>query len=314
MAVKKKKQYIIGVDGGGTKTTAALSNLKGKVLKIAKTGPSSPRNVGIKKAVENVAKAIEQVLKETSKEDQIMVTFIGLPALEEEFKFKKGEIKKELLKNKKILKIKKGKVTINSDQIVAFRSGTNEKDGVVLIAGTGCVAHGWRAKKEAHASGWGWLADEGSGFWVGHKVFQAIFKDLDGREPKTLLTKLVFQRLKIKTKENLLLKVYSKDFSEIVPLFSVFCDVASQKGDRVAKEIMREAGKELALAVKVVIKKLNFQKKKFPLVLVGSMFKSKIVLKQVQKEIKKLAPKVKFVQPRKEPVVGAVKLALENLE
>jgi activator of 2-hydroxyglutaryl-CoA dehydratase len=62
-----------------------------------------------------------------------------------------------------------------------------------------------------------------------------------------------------------------------------------------------------------VIKKLKF-KGKFPIVLIGGMFKSKIVLKTVKREIKKYSPKVQFIRPKKEPVIGAIKLALEEIK
>jgi len=329
----ENKNYVIGVDGGGTKTEVALADLEGKILKLARTGPSSPRNVGIGKGAENIAQAIKKV-KMGRKVDLI---FVGLAAIEEEYKFEKEKIKREILKK---LRDFKGKLIIDSDQIVAFRSGTKEKNGIVLISGTGCVCHGWRrlkptqgrgvslresalrpdhppasrAPKEAKVSGWGWLNDEGSGFWAGQKGFQAILKELDGRGPKTLITKLIFKEWKSKNKENLLKKIYSRDSIRQISLMSGSIDRAAEKGDKIAKNIMAEAGKELALAVKTVIKKLNFEKEKFPLVLVGRMFKSKIVLETAKMEIKKLAPKIQFIQPKENPVVGAVKLAIENLK
>jgi N-acetylglucosamine kinase-like BadF-type ATPase len=306
----KKKNYLVGVDGGGTRTIAALANLEGKILKTGKSGSSSPRNIGIEKAVDNVAKAINQVLK-GKKGREIISVYIGLPAVAEEFKSKRGKIKKELFKI--IPEIFQGKVEINSDQKVAFRAGTDQRNGVLMIAGTGCVVHGWKNNKEAHSSGWGWLADEGSAFFIGQKVFQAILKDLDERGPKTLLTKLTFKEFKIKKREELADLVYSKNPTEIVPRLSIICDKASEKKDRVARNIMVSAGKELVLTAKSVIRKLNFKKLKFPLVLAGGMFKSKTVLKEVKKGIKETAPEVKFVLLRQKPVIGAVKLAVENI-
>ncbi|GAI03124.1 unnamed protein product, partial [marine sediment metagenome] len=164
------------------------------------------------------------------------------------------------------------------------------------------------------AGGWGWLADEGSAFWAGQRVFQVVFKNLDNRGRATLLTKLAFQKLKVKTEENLLLKIYSKNPAEIISSLSILAEKASERGDEVAQKILTEAGKELALAANAVIKKLNFQNKNFPLVLVGSMFKSKIILEILKKEIKKVAPQAKFVQPKVEPVIGAVKLAIESIK
>ena len=313
MKTEKQLNYVIGVDGGGSKTLAVLANLKKEILARAETGPSNLRNVGIKTAGANISEAILKTINGISGKNVFSI-FIALAAVEEEFKLEKGKIKKEILKIPKISKTLKGKIEIISDQIAGFKSGTDEKDGLVLISGAGSVCHGWRKNREVKVSGWGWLHDEGSGFWVGRRVFQAIFRELDSRDKKTLLTKLIFQRLKVKTKEDLLFKIYSENPTKIIPLLSIYCDTAAKKGDRVAKKIMLEAGKKLSLAAKTVIKKLNFQKSRFPLVMVGGMFKSKIVLDTVKREIKKVAPKVQFIQPKVEPAIGAVKLAIEKLK
>lgn len=302
------KKFVIGVDGGGTKTITALATIEGKILKLVKTGSSSPRNIGIKKATDNIVISIRKVLK---RDKEIASTFIGLPSVAEEFKVKKKEIREELFK--RIPEIFKGKVEIGSDQEVAFRSGSYQKDGVLVIAGTGSVVCGWKGKKQVNVSGWGWLADEGSAFFIGQKTFQAIFKDLDGRGSKTLLTKLIFKELKLKKKEDLVSFIYSKNPTETVPLLSIICEKASKKRDKVAKSILIEAARELSLGANTVIKRLNFKFLKFPLVLVGGIFKSDIVVKEIKKEIKKIAPNAKFVLVENKIVSGAVKLAIEKL-
>ena len=308
MRTKFSSPYVIGVDGGGTKTMVALANLDGEILRLVRVGPSNLRNVGIKKSAQNIALGIKKVLP---KKGKILSIFVGLAAVEEEYKSKKGKIKKEILKK---LRNFKGRLTIGSDQIVAFKSGANEKDGIILISGTGCVCHGWKNGKEAKTSGWGWLDDEGSGFWAGQRGFQAIFKELDGRGPKTLISKLLFKEWKLKNKDEFLRKIYLKNTILQTSLISRIIDEASQKRDKIAVSIMKAAGEELAKTAITVIKKLNFQNQKFPLVLVGRMFRSKIVLNTVKKEIKKIAKKVKFLKPQVEPIIGVIKLALENLK
>lgn len=311
--MKKHQRYVIGIDGGGTKTIAALADLEGKILSKNKSGSSSPRNAGIKEVASNLREVLKPLLRKVKK-GQIVSTAIALPAIEEEYREKKKEILARLMLKKEIYKIFKGKVKIFSDQLAAFKSGTDKKDGVLLIAGTGCVCHGWKKRKEAKSSGWGWLADEGSSFWIGQKAFQAVLKDLDRRGQKTMITRLTFQSLQVQKITHFLKKIYSQNPTEIIPQLTIICDKASQKGDKVAKEIMAEAGQELALNTKTVIKRLNFQKEKFPLVLVGSMFKSKIVLDIAKRKIKRIAPKVQFIQPKEEPVKGAIKLALYELK
>lgn len=307
-----QKYFVIGVDGGATKTVAALADLNGKILKIGKAGSSNARNIGVESAAQNIVVAIKKILPKNK--IKISSVFIGLPGIQESPE-RAPKFQREIFNDKKISLIFREKFKIASDQIVAFQSGTDEKNGIVLIAGTGCAAYGWKKKKEHKSGGWGWLTDEGSAFWAGQKIFQAVLKDLDGRGHKTLLTDFVFSKLRTKKQNQKLFrnKIYSRDFVNNVSSLSLVCDLASGKKDKVAENILVEAGKELALSAKTVIKKLDFQNEKFPLVLVGSMFKSKIILATVEKEIKKFAPKTEFIRPKTEPVMGAVKLAIEQL-
>lgn len=305
MNKKESVKYVIGVDAGGTKTTALLADLSGKVLKKAATGPASPRNDGPEKAGENIAAVIKKVWSK-----KVFSVFIGAPAIGEQSELKK-KLKKEIIKKASFLS--KKNVILESDQLVAFRSGTDKDYGILLIAGTGCVVRGFGNKKDVHASSWGWLADEGSAIWVGQKVFQAVSKDLDKRGPKTLLTKEVLKFLKVKTAKQFVSRVYLKDTINTISRFSVICDNVSKKGDRIAKDILQNGALELVLSVKTAIKELKFQRKEFPLVLVGGMFKSPIVLNTVKKEIRKFAPKANIVFS-KSPATGAVSLALESIK
>jgi N-acetylglucosamine kinase-like BadF-type ATPase len=310
--MKKNDIYVIGVDAGGTKTVAVLADLNGTRIRTVKTGPANPRNVGLEVAISNISEAILKATRRL-KNARINSIVVGIPAVEEEYKFKKKLFKKELFKNKKVEKIlNKGKIEFISDQIIAFRSGTDEKDGVILIAGTGSVCRGWKDKKDIKTSGWGWLGDEGSGFWIGQQAFQAVFKDLDKRGSKTKLTKLFFKKWKTKTKEDLACKIYGMDVIRTVSLISKITEEAALAGDKIARDILKRAGQELAISAIAVIKQLGLIKKRFPFVFVGSTIGSKIISSIVRKEIKKIAPKAEFIFPEKEPVFGALKLALEK--
>lgn len=303
---KINKKYVIGVDGGGTKTVTALAGLDGNILKTVKTGPSSPRNIGIKKAAENVSKGINKVLR---KNIDVAFIFIGLPAIEEEYKSKVKKIEREILKNIP----KKLKIKVDSDQLIAFKSGTDEKIGVIAIAGTGSAVHGWRGGREIGVSGWGWLADEGSAVWVGNQILQKVFKDIDDRETKTELTRQVLRKLSLSTPEKLAQKIYREDFLNSISSLSVIADSTAEKGDKVARKILRMAGSEVALAVNTAVRKLGLKNKKFPLVLAGSMFKSSFFKKSFELYIKETCSKADIIYPQNPPVLGAVKLAVENI-
>jgi N-acetylglucosamine kinase-like BadF-type ATPase len=302
---EQKNKYVIGVDGGGTKTVVALANLDGKILKTVKTGPSSPRNIGIDKTAENIAKGINKVFRRG-----VAFIFVGLPAVEEEYKSKADEIERKIAKNIS----GKAEIKVSSDQIVAFKSGTAEKSGVMVIAGTGCSAHGWRGGRESKVSGWGWLADEGSAVWVGRQVLQAVLRDMDGRGRRTILTGLISKELKVSTSEKLVLKIYKEDFLHTLSSFSIIADLAARQGDQTARRILREAGEEIALAAETVIKNLGFAKKEFPLVLVGSMFKSDNFRKSFELYIRQSVSRANIIYPSDPPVQGACNLAIENIK
>jgi N-acetylglucosamine kinase-like BadF-type ATPase len=87
----------------------------------------------------------------------------------------------------------------DSDLLATFFSGTHRTDGYAVVAGTGAGAirvEDGRQVAVADALGW-LLGDEGSGFWIGHRVVRAALADLDGRGPATALTPLVLSRLGI---------------------------------------------------------------------------------------------------------------------
>ena len=303
--------YFIGVDGGGTKTLAALARADGKIVRTVKSGSSNPRNVGIPAAAANIAGSIFKILK-SKKNIAIISTLIGLPAMEEEFKGHEQEIVKALKKHKNIAAIFVGDVSIVSDQLVAFRSGSRGQDGISVIAGTGCAVHGWYRGLEAKANGWGWLADEGSGFWIGQKTFQLILKSLDGRVQDTIITDLAKRTFKLKNAADFVALAY-KAPEIYVPQLTAICRQADESGDANASAIMRNAGKEIAVSVIDVYQRLGFDRQVPEIVFVGGIFNSRKVIESVEAELKATIGPINIIKPEL-PITGAVQLAIEAIK
>lgn len=306
----QKNNLVVGVDGGGTKSLAALADGQGKILKTAKAGCSNPRNVGIWAAADNIAESIHKIIK-GKKNIVVASTVIGLPAMEEEFKGREQEIIRMLKKHKEIAAIFGGKIKIVSDQLVAFRAGSSGQDGISVIAGTGCAVHGWYGGLQAKANGWGWLADEGSGFWIGQKTFQAILKSLDGRIQDTTLLDLAKKTFNLNNATGLISLAY-KEPEFYVPQLAAICRQADDLGDANAHAIMKGAGREIALSVVHVYRSLGFGKQMPEIVFVGGIFNSSTVIKSVEAELKSSIGPINIIKSEL-PVVGAVKLALESV-
>ena len=308
----KNQKYVIGVDGGGTKTIAVLTDLNGKILTQAKTGSSNILKTNIELAINNIVKTLNQVSQKYSKE-KIVFIYIALAGGLERDEKKKKEIKKQLLEKQELSWVYSENFLIESDLKAAFRAGTEQNQGVLLIAGTGSIVVGWNKNKEAIVGGWDYLlGDQGSGFWIGQKALRQTCSYVDGLSPKALLDEVILKKLKIKTEADLMRKIYHSEAIKTIASVSFLVNLAAEKGDKTAKQILIEAANELAIRVNLIIQKLNFRDKKFPLILAGSVFRSKIVLTQVKKEIKKFAPQTDFILLKQKPVIGAIKLAIEN--
>jgi N-acetylglucosamine kinase-like BadF-type ATPase len=84
-------------------------------------------------------------------------------------------------------------VTVASDLLAIFSSGTWQPHGYAMVAGTGAAGIRVRdGQVERTADGLGWLlGDAGSGYWIGHRVVAAAIASLDGRGEDTELVPLL---------------------------------------------------------------------------------------------------------------------------
>ncbi len=296
--------YVIGIDGGGTKTTAVLANENGDVVSVKKGGSSNIRNVGTEEAANVVIDLIRGLKKD--RKERVACIYVALAAIKEELKDQKEELRARMEEEKV-----GERVIIGSDQMAAFRAGTNKKNGAGIICGTGAVAFGFNNGREEKVSGWGYLGDEGSGFYVGIEGYRKLQKSFDGRSKRTEMEDVLRERWGVNGPEELNKKVYD-NFLESIPRLSIIVSEAAKKGDEIAIEILRQAGKELSLALSVVVDKLELEGK-YPVVLSGSMFNSKILLSSFEKEFSKKEANARTMKLEEDPVKGAVKLALENI-
>ncbi len=295
------KKLFLGVDGGGTKTDLVLVDDNKNEVERVVSGPASLRNNGVEESCKSVLSGFDKL----ANKDKIVSTFVGFPAIQEEYSDKEEKIKRRL--SQKIF----GNLEVGSDQLVAFKSGTESDSGIVVIAGTGGAVRGFNGKDSAKASGWGYFGDEGSAFWVGLEAYRKVTKELDGRGEKTLITEMVFDEWNLKDGNDLNKKIY-EDPMKMIPKLSIMVDFAQRKGDKIATQILKEATDEIFKGVEVVSDQLKL--KDFPLVLVGGMFKSGFLQKEIDKKIKKTSKNINIIKPKKDPVFGAAKLAISNYE
>ncbi|OGX19556.1 MAG: hypothetical protein A3K54_01735 [Omnitrophica WOR_2 bacterium RBG_13_44_8] len=312
-----KKEYILGVDGGGTKTVVQIADLSGRKITQAVSGASNCNSVGMAKAIENLNTGILTAIKNLNLQNRIYFrsSCLGFAGNNTE---KDEKIYRQIVFNRQINKyLNPDKTIICNDTRIGLAAGSDNENKIILICGTGSNCYGVNeAGEEAIASGWDYiLADEGSGYEIGIKALRAFMRAYDGRGIKTFLSKTIMQDLNLKNELDLTKWAYSSPLSKdkIGSLAKTVCRTA-EMGDKVSIKILSEEAHEAAISVTAVADKLGFKNKQFDLVLVGSLFKCEKYFKNVLMEkLKKEFAKINFITLTRSPVEGAIKIAIENL-
>lgn len=302
-------KYVIGIDGGGTKTQAALLRLNGEVASHGETGPSNYHNVGVEQARRALEEACLKVIRKAGVEAKdVGVVVASLAGLDCSLDFKAVE---DALEGFPI-----GSITLVHDSMSALYATNAGRESAIIIAGTGSATAGINSRGEyARAGGWGYiLGDEGSGFYLAKRGIVAALLEYEERGPKTMITSLLLKRFNAKTPDEIIWHVYTggisiTEFARLAPLVTQ----AALDDDSVAVSILRDAGRELANTVSGVIRRLKMEGDEFPIGLIGGVFKAgRLVTGPLEEAVHKVAPKAYLSSPRFPPVIGSSLIALEK--
>jgi N-acetylglucosamine kinase-like BadF-type ATPase len=154
------------------------------------------------------------------------------------------------------------------------------------------------------------LGDEGSGYAIGLAALRAVARASDGRAPSTALTGAVLGRWSLASPQDLVGRVYQSatQRSDIAGLAALVHSVA-QEGDAVAQALLRDAGRELALAAQAVARNLELTEA-IPCALAGSVLvQGQAVAAALLECAADLGLRLEPVTLVQEAALGAVRLA-----
>ncbi|MGD0038039.1 MAG: BadF/BadG/BcrA/BcrD ATPase family protein [Bacteroidota bacterium] len=311
-----KPLYVIGIEGGGTKTTAVLCALDGIILSEAQGGPSNFHIVGIEKTASTILDLIQTCCHSVGcSVSQIGAVVAGLAGAGRVLD--QQRIMERLMEIARTKNFNLEKVSIESDARIALEGAFSGKPGVVVISGTGSIVFGKDERDKIYrAGGWGRLiGDEGSGYAIGREAFRAVAKLLDGYGEKTKLAKLFNEKFGLGTQDAIINAVYGEKYNpaSVVPAVME----AALKGDSVAKKILVLACSDLVEVINAVLKKMNKGRKgvpKRPLAFVGSLLMNdNFYSRKIRSAIKRELPLVVIRNAESSPVVGAALMAIRLL-
>ncbi|MFD2330257.1 N-acetylglucosamine kinase [Cohnella sp. GCM10020058] len=301
-------KYAAGLDGGGTKTAVTVLDETGRTVLAFESGGinyNGRDEEDIRRSLGEMAEAIGAACGGLDACAQLVVGAAGVS---------NPTVPGRLIAALREAGYRNG-VHIVGDHETALFGALEREHGMILIAGTGSICFGRSEAGLVHRTGgFGYLIDdEGSGYSIGRDLLAAVVRAHDGRAPATVLTEMVYDRLRIGSVEEIVRFVYDKgtgkqDIAALAPLLSDGCAA----GDEAAFRIARRTADELVQLVLPVAERLSLGDGE--LAMAGSvLLRSAHVREAFQAGLRERCPGIRAVAPRRDASAGAALMALRML-
>ena len=314
---RSQARYVMGIDGGATKTLAAVFDLDERAVHLAEGGPSNADAVGAASAVDALLDVADLALQRAGIAQSELATAVLAVA---------GTDTDAIAGN--VRSARTDDWIVVNDVVGAWAVATGGRPGVGAISGTGSNVFGVGPGGQAwRVGGWGHLlGDQGSGYWLGNESIRAALADRDGSGPQTGLSDAAADFFEVPSVEALAALVYAKPLTkgEIAAFAVVACELA-QGGDAVARELYRRGAAELAAQIVVVIGHAGLARGgddradsrrgedhngDFPVGLIGSVFRAgPMFVDPIAAAVHQVAPRARVSVVEMAPVGGSLQLA-----
>jgi N-acetylglucosamine kinase-like BadF-type ATPase len=319
--------YYLGIDGGGTRTTAWVSDARGNVLARCEAGPCNPLKVGFEAAQRELLRAARAALSQAR----------SAAALRESAppraRGKRGAVPGGRYRGLDLDAVCAGVAGVDRrqahrrffawlrgaiparhhlltvDAAIALRAAVGTAPGIIVISGTGSIAYGQDERGNIRrAGGWGIPFDDlGSGYDLGRRAVVSALQDFDGRGQPTCLTRHLCLALGLKK----IIEVVPLHLSQhqIAALFPLVLEAARKK-DKVARSLCYQAGIDLANLARAAIQRFGWQRRAPMVVCAGGVLRSSPLIRRAfSRHVRALAPRAAIRLLRREPVEGALDFA-----
>lgn len=297
-------RYLLGVDGGGTKTLVALLDRERDAVHLGHGGPSNADTIGARAASEEIAAATTRALSsagiDASASTACVAAIAGLNT---------GEIGRALRE------VMVTRWIVVNDVVAAWGAATGTRPGVAVISGTGSNVFGVGPQGQAwRAGGWGHvLGDEGSGYWIGREAIGAALAARDGSGPQTALEDAACRFFAASTVEQVAIDVYARPIALTqIAGFTTEVESVALGGDEVARALFDRAADELSRRIAAVVDRTALAGH-FTIGLLGGTFGAgELLIDPLERRIAAYAAEAEVVHVELQPVGGSLVLAARS--
>lgn len=303
------KKYLIGVDGGNTKTDYLLYDIDGNFIDGIRSGTCSheAKGLGFNGAYLVMKENIDKLLSNNNVNIlDVEGACFGLAGCDVPFQKKALE--------EAVEKIGFTKYIVVNDGFLGIKAASNTGTGVCSINGTGTVNVGIdESNKWVQVGGIGYVSgDEAGGSFLARRTIQAVFDMCYRFGEDTTLIEDVFNMYEITSKYDLPDALLQKK-SDSTYLIKALCKRANE-GDNVAIEILETAGKNMARSTSGVIRELNILEP-INIIQAGSVW-AKATCPKMKEKFESVVTtltgkKCNFIILNEPPVMGAILWAYE---
>ncbi len=301
-------RYFLGVDIGGTKSHALLTNEEGQVVGFGEAGPGNHEVVGYQGLRSVLQSITDQALRQAGlSRKAISAAGFGVAGY---------DWPSELPPTLEAIDSLglSCPIEVVNDTVIGLVAGAKAGWGVALVAGTStnCWGMDEQGRIGRVTGGGARFGENGGASELVAQAVIAIAKAWSHRGPATALTDAFVEHFGVADVVALLEGIQLERLHPGPWLAPTIFQVAEQ-GDAVAQGLIRWAGESLADLALGVIRQLGFQDRPFDIVLIGSMFKGgAMLLDPLKAGVWEEAPQAQFVRLSTPPVLGAVLLGMQK--
>jgi N-acetylmuramic acid 6-phosphate etherase len=299
----KPSERILGVEGGGTKTSWVLAetvaDTLGSEFRILEQGKLPASNFRL-----TAPERLRAILAELPKDISRAGVFLAGCATDEDRRALR-EICLHIWPNAQIV--------TGSDRDSGLAAALEHGDGIVVNAGSGSSVTGRRGDHIERAGGWGHiLGDAGGGYFLCIQALRRILREHDLHRPELEFTAKILHALTLNNFDELVRWVQTADKMEIAMLAPVVFEAAAG-GDAGTIEIIEDGARVLCEYTEAVADRLHLLAPK--VVLMGGLFyRDSIYTHAFRRRLKKNLPDARVAAAERAPELGAAWLAAEAHE
>ncbi len=292
-------ERILGVEGGGTKTSWVLVEREGDSLGVVAEGKLPASNFRLTPA--DGLRAIFQQMPAGA--DRVGMFLAGC-ATEED---------RQVLKELCATVWPAAKILAGSDRDSGLAAALGRGDGIAVNAGTGASVTGRRGDRIEKAGGWGHiLGDAGGGYFLSLQALRFILREYDLHRGEARFTASILRALSLNSRDELVRWAQTANKMDVAGLAPVVFECAVN-GDESVMKIIEEGAGMLCEYTAAVATRLGLLAPK--VILLGGLFqRDGVYVHAFRRKLKKALLDARVSQSDQSPELGAAWLASQMEE